>query len=76
LVGEGKGDSLKDDFYDFGENPVDELNRALETNKFKSPSINWSKPYDHVGHSASQVSQDAARVILDITDKRPGAHEC
>jgi hypothetical protein len=53
--GKGSGDSLKDDFFDFGENPVDELNRALEANKFKSPEINWSKPYDHVGHSESQV---------------------
>lgn len=43
-----------DSLYNYGENPVDELNRELENKQaghaHKNPDINFGRPYDHIGH--------------------------
>ena len=46
-------DGTADGEGDFGANPVDELNKALESKskaKIGSPEVTFGRPYDHLGH--------------------------
>ena len=46
-------DGTADGEGDFGANPVDELNKALESKskaKIGSAEVTFGRPYDHLGH--------------------------